>query len=371
VNTWLVTGCAGFIGSHLTDRLIDQGDRVIGIDRFSDFYPREAKELNLRRARRSPRFELLEWNISEPPGIESDTLDYPRFNWRDVDGVFHMAAQPGVRGSWADGFMWHLHDNIGATQQVFETCLRQNQPVVYASSSSVYGDQETWPTREDAELRPRSPYGVTKATCELLARTYHTDGLASIGLRYFTVYGPRQRPDMAFYRMIQSVLDYPDKGAFAVYGDGLQSRDFTYVSDAVEATVLAMGRLKSNSVVERLVLNVGGGEEATLARALDLVGAELGEPVECFSAGVQRGDVRRTAADCALAKLRLGWEPQVGLEFGLSNQVRWSRAWMKEAEAESESPDERRVRIAAELLRDVPTEELRRRADEIKRELGE
>jgi UDP-glucuronate 4-epimerase len=307
----LVTGAAGFIGSHLCERLVDDGWRVVGVDSFTDYYPRADKQANLAGLARKPRFSLLEADLAGDDDW-SGAL-------REGDTVFHLAAQAGVRGSFGGSFGRYARDNLVATQRVLEAadaagCRR----VVWASSSSVYGDSATYPCREDAgPLTPRSPYGVTKRACEDLAGVYRLGGLATTGLRYFTVYGPRQRPDMALRRICEALVQ---RRPFTINGDGFQSRDFTYVTDAVDAT------LRAALVADPApVYNVGGGEEATLLRVIAVLETAMGTPLELQRIGAQRGDVRRTAANVSLARRSLGWRPRVGLEDGLERQLDWVR----------------------------------------------
>jgi UDP-glucuronate 4-epimerase len=236
VSTFVVTGAAGFIGSHLSEDLLSGGHSVIGIDSFTDYYERGLKERNLQGSTASERFRLLEVDLS--------TVDLSQI-FAGVDGVFHLAAQPGVRGSWGDTFAVYLRDNVLATQRVFEAAAQLKVRVVYASSSSIYGDAESYPTPESTPPMPRSPYGITKLTCEHLARAFVSGGLDAIGLRYFTVYGPRQRPDMAFTRIARAVLT---GGTFTIFGTGAQSRDVTYVADAVSASRAIMERGRSGAV---------------------------------------------------------------------------------------------------------------------------
>jgi nucleoside-diphosphate-sugar epimerase len=310
VSRYLVTGCAGFIGSHLTETLLKRGHEVIGVDAFTDYYPRPRKESNLEDARRKLGLSIAELDLSESP-LE------PLFD--GVDGVFHLAAQPGVRGSWGPTFAHYVRDNILATQRLFEAAAPRGLRIVMASTSSVYGNAETYPTHEDTSPRPVSPYGVTKFACESLARTYsECFGLEVVVLRYFTVYGPRQRPDMAFARIISALLDgHP----FPVYGTGEQSRDFTYVDDAVAATIAAMEGGPS-----MIVYNVGGGSETTLNGAIALCEELSGARVEVVHQPVARGDVRRTAADTTRIRSELGWEPQTLLAEGLAAQLAAARA---------------------------------------------
>src|SRR5262245_24569360 len=229
MRSYLVTGCAGFIASHLIEALLAQGCAVIGVDAFTDYYARELKQENVDVFCDDVNFELVEADLAV------DVLE-PLFE--GMDGVFHLAAQPGVRGSWGQTFALYARDNVVATQRVFEAAVAAGLRVVWASSSSIYGNAEQRPTREDARPRPISPYGVTKLSCEHLADTYgRSFGLEQIAIRYFTVYGPRQRPDMAFTELVRALAG----GApFPVFGTGEQARDVTYVADAVSATIAAM-----------------------------------------------------------------------------------------------------------------------------------
>jgi nucleoside-diphosphate-sugar epimerase len=318
LSTYIVTGCAGFIGSHLAETLLQRGDAVIGIDAFTDYYPVALKHANLEHllARRGFIF------------LKSDLVDAPLGALvPGVDGVFHLAAQPGVRGSWGQGFDIYARDNLLATQRVMETAAAAEVRVVFASSSSVYGDAPSYPTTEDSPLRPVSPYGVTKLCCEHLAHAYAAfRGLDAVGLRFFTVYGPRQRPDMAVQRIARAVVD---GHRFRLYGSGEQSRDVTYVDDAVTAAIAAM-----ESAPTGAVYNVGGGGETSLRRIIELC-EELGAGVVEIECGaVAAGDVRRTAADTSRIRADLGWSPQTPLEEGLISQLAWTMsrgAWAEPA----------------------------------------
>jgi nucleoside-diphosphate-sugar epimerase len=231
-----------------------------------------------------------------------------------VDGVFHLAAQPGVRGSWGDTFAVYVRDNIYATQRLFEAAAGAERRIVMASSSSVYGNAEAYPTSEDAVPRPVSPYGVTKLACESLARTYfETLGLEVVSLRYFTVYGPRQRPDMAFSRIVAALLE---GATFRLFGTGEQSRDFTYVDDAVEATLAAMTDGSGSRIY-----NVGGGSETTLARVVEICERLAGRRLDVRHEPSAVGDVRRTSADTSLLRSELGWTPRTPLKAGLAAQL--------------------------------------------------
>jgi len=254
--TCLVTGAAGFIGSHLAEALVARGYRVIGVDAFVDFYPRSMKEANLRDLRQAPTFQFIEADLRTTDLVTLLT---------GIDYVFHLAAQAGVLTSWGDGFTAYVEHNVLATQRLLEAAQQRGvRRVIYASSSSVYGETPTLPAREDSPPLPISPYGVTKLAAEHLCRLY-TIGheLPTISLRYFTVYGPRQRPDMAFHKFIHALLrDEP----IPVYGDGEQSRDFTYVGDIVAATLAAMGH-----GVPGACYNLGGGVQVTVKEVLDLI----------------------------------------------------------------------------------------------------
>ena len=235
--------------------------------------------------------------------------------------MFHLAGQPGVR-SFGDVFPLYLRRNVLASQRVFEAASAAGVRVVFASSSTVYGDAERYPTREDATPVPISPYGVTKLTCEHLAHAYARGfGLDVVTLRYFTVYGPRQRPDMAFARMLEALLE----GApFELFGDGSQSRGFTYVGDAVDATIAAMER-------GRGLYNVGGGDEATMQEAIALAEELSGRTLDVRTVGAAKGDVRRTAADISRIRGDLGWQPQVDLRAGLQAHWEWTRRFAGQA----------------------------------------
>src|SRR5215207_260902 len=288
---YLVTGAAGFIGSHLVEALESAGHDVAGLDCFTDYYDRALKAENAG-AHHVQRLDLAE-----------DELDLAGF-----DGVFHLAAQPGVR-SFGEVFPLYLRRNVLATQRVFEAAAAVGVRVVYASSSSIYGDAETYPTPEHAEPRPRSPYGITKLACEHLARAYGADfGLDAVGLRYFTVYGPRQRPDMFMTRVVTALAR---SGTFEVYGDGTQSRSFTYVGDAVAATIASMERGTSGAVY-----NVGGGDEATVRDAIALLERIAGRSLDVRYGERVPGDVARTRADVSRIREDTGWSPRTTLEDG-------------------------------------------------------
>ncbi len=308
VSTYVVTGCAGFIGSHLTETLLERGDAVIGIDTFTDYYPRALKQVNLAHSLARHGFAFFEADLVDAP--LADLL-------KGVDGVFHLAAQPGVRGSWGTGFETYVHDNVLATQRVFQAAAAAQVRVVYASSSSIYGNALSLPTPEDVDPCPVSPYGVTKLFCEHLARAYELSlGLDAVGLRYFTVYGPRQRPDMAIQRIARAVAG---AGGFTVFGTGEQSRDVTYVDDAVTATIAAMDAAPSG-----VAYNVGGGSETSLRRMIELAQELTGEELDVTYEAVATGDVLRTVADTSRIRADIGWVPQVDVEEGLISQLAWA-----------------------------------------------
>jgi UDP-glucuronate 4-epimerase len=304
-SAYLVTGAAGFIGSHLCEALLERGDRVVGIDAFTDYYARSDKEANLGGLRERPGFELVEADLN--------SADLASLIDR-TDGTFHLAGQPGVRGSFGETFSTYLSDNLMATQRVFETAGRAGKRVVYASSSSVYGNAKSYPTTERSPVRPVSPYGVTKLCCEHLADSYaDVLDLDAIGMRYFTVYGPRQRPDMATERICRALLT---GDRFEVFGTGEQSRDVTYVLDAVSATMALMDRAPG-----RGVYNIGGGSETTLREIIETCERLSGRRLDVSYGEPAAGDVRRTAADCSLIREHTGWQPRVTLDEGLQAQL--------------------------------------------------
>ena len=308
----LVTGCAGFIGSHLAETLLADNIEVLGIDRFNDNYGRPQKLRNLRHLTSWERFEFAPIDLAR--GALSDLVS-------ECDVVFHLAAEPGVRTSWGGRYEQYLRNNVLATQHLLEA-LRETDGtrVVYASSSSVYGDTEVRPTPESTQLRPRSPYGQTKAAMEHLCDLYATNfGVDAVGLRYFTVFGPRQRPDMAFYRICRAALDGTE---FTVLGDGGQTRDFTFVGDIVAATLLAA---TVDTHAER-VFNIGGGSPASLRDAIELVRELSGDRLNVRYEQAEHGDVRDTAADTAKARAVLGFDPVVSLAEGLQTEFEWLTA---------------------------------------------
>ncbi len=316
----VVTGAAGFIGSHLCERLVADGWRVTGVDSFTDYYARGEKLANLTGLSSAPTFDLVERDLLH--GGWKQALD-------GAQVVFHLAAQAGVRDSFGRSFEHYASNNLVATQRVLEAASDSQVPrVVWASSSSVYGEAETYPCGETTTpTRPRSPYGVTKRACEDLARVYRSQALAVSGLRYFTVYGPRQRPDMALRRICDALVT---GGTFRLNGDGSQSRDFTYVADAVDATIRCA---QVDSPAE--LYNVGGGEQATMTHVIRTLETLAGRSLRVKSAPAQRGDVTRTCADVSLARHDLDWAPSVSLRQGLAQQYAWVRARTRVAEAVS------------------------------------
>ncbi|RMD82433.1 MAG: NAD-dependent epimerase/dehydratase family protein [Candidatus Dadabacteria bacterium] len=307
----LVTGAAGFVGSSIVDRLLAQGHEVVGVDCFLDYYPREQKERNLAAARSNPRFTFVEASLVDAP--LGELLD-------GVDWVFHEAAQAGVRASWGEEFRVYTDNNVYATQRLLEHC--KERPIarfVYASSSSVYGDTDDLPMREDSPTRPVSPYGVTKLAAEHLAWLYWKNyGVPTVSLRYFTVYGPRQRPDMAFHRFIRAVLEDRE---LTLYGDGTQSRDFTFIDDVVDANIEA-----ATADAVGMTLNIGGGSRLTVNEVIETIGQIVGRRPRVRKLGAQKGDVRHTAADTTRARQVLGFRPRVDIRAGLEREIEWLKA---------------------------------------------
>ncbi len=306
----LVTGCAGFIGSHVTEALLGAGHEVVGVDCFNDNYARREKLANLEQARDFTAFEFVPVDLAR-----GDLADL-------VEGcglVVHLAAEPGVRQSWGDRFDAYMRNNVMATHQLLRAVASHcTARLVYASSSSVYGQAATFPTREDALPRPLSPYGVTKLDAEHLCSLFHAHhGVRAVSLRLFSVYGPRQRPDMAFTRFIRAALAGTP---VRVFGDGGQSRDFTFVGDVVDAVLSAAAAER----VEGRVFNIGGGSQASVNEALARIGAMLGRPLEVEHTAPEAGDVRRTGADTACARTHLGFAPTTDLGEGLAAQIEWA-----------------------------------------------
>ena len=295
----LVTGCAGFIGSHLVESLLADGHEVLGVDSFNPNYDAADKWRNLATALEHDDFTFLETDLAT---ADADAL------LAGCDAVFHLAAEPGVRASWGRRFNRYVHNNVSATQRLLEASSAEpRRRVVYASSSSVYGDAEQLPTREDATPQPLSPYGVTKLAAEHLCQLYHAEqGVETVALRYFSVYGPRQRPDMAFRRFCEAAIA---RQRIEIFGDGRQTRDFTFVADIVAATRAAA----ETDGVAGEVFNVGGGSRVSLNSTLERLSAIAGRPLDVHRQAREDGDVLHTGADIARAREKLGYEPSTSL----------------------------------------------------------
>jgi UDP-glucuronate 4-epimerase len=306
VDRILVTGVAGFIGSSLADRLLELGYGVLGVDAFTEYYDRGLKLRNLEWAFEQAGFRLVEDDL-----LRTDLAGLVR----EADAVVHLAAEPGVRASWGENFSRYLRRNVDATQRLLETLSEAGpRPFVFASSSSVYGSVEG-AVDEDAPRRPASPYGLSKLAAEELIGLYRRQrGVGATLLRYFTVYGPRQRPEMALTRFIRAAAE---GRPIEVYGDGEQTREMTYVADVVEATVAALGAAPDG------VFNVGGGRRATVNELVEIVGRKLGADVRVEYGPAAAGDVRSTWADVTRAQEAFGFRPRVGLEEGIEAQVSW------------------------------------------------
>jgi len=308
-ETALVTGCAGFIGSHLTESLLADGVRVIGVDCFNDNYARGEKLRNLELARSWGHFEFVPLDLSR--GDLGDLL-------LESDVVFHLAAEPGVRASWGTRFETYIRNNLSATQHLLEAAnLHPGRRFVFASSSSVYGFAERLPTPEDTPCRPHSPYGATKLAAEHMSLLYHANfGVDVVALRLFSVFGPRQRPDMAFRRFCHAAVTGEP---IRVYGDGEQTRDFTYVGDVVTALRVA----STAPAASGRVYNIGGGNQVSVNDALRLLGEYADRSLDVEYLAMQHGDVRRTAADTTRARAELGFVPSVGVSEGLLREFEW------------------------------------------------
>lgn len=308
-----VSGVAGFIGSHLAERLLADGHEVLGVDAFISYYHRSIKERNLERARSWQGFTFVEGNLL--------ALDLPPL-LEGVQWVFHLAAQAGVRASWGQDFVNYVSHNIMATQRLLDAVLQVGgvQRFIYSSSSSIYGNASALPVEESLTPHPISPYGVTKLTGEHLCDLYyHTFGLPTVSLRYFTVYGARQRPDMAFHRFCQAILD---RQAISIHGDGSQTRDFTAVQDVVAANVLAA----STEAAGGRVFNIAGGSRVSLQEVLRLLAEITAQPVRVEYGPKQPGDVIHTYADIRQAETILGYHPQISLARGLADEFAFVQA---------------------------------------------
>lgn len=307
----LVTGAAGFIGSSLCDRLLEQGNEVVGVDCLTDYYDISIKRRNLENARSSENFTFLQLDLA--------TCDLPRL-LEGVSAVFHQAGQPGVRASWGSEFEGYVRNNILATQRLLEACRDQSglRTLVAASSSSVYGTAERYPTIESDMPTPISPYGVTKLAAEHLCTLYGTQfGVPCSSLRYFTVYGPRQRPDMAINRLIRSALT---GSQFPLYGSGEQRRDFTFIDDIVRAN-LEVSEWLMDGGSPGSVFNVGSGNPVSLHRVIATIESVAGRRINCHHLPPEDGDPIQTGADCTRITSLVGWRPQISFEDGIAAQV--------------------------------------------------
>lgn len=309
----IVTGTAGFVGSHLVEALLSQGQQVIGVDHFNDYYNPGLKRKNISSFENHPNFNLIEADIQ--------SVDWAAL-LADAEVVYHQAAQAGVRASWGDGFRAYTERNINATQVLLEAAkeAKHLKRFVFASSSSVYGNAETLPTSESVCPQPVSPYGMTKLASEHLCGLYHKNfGVPVASLRYFTVYGPRQRPDMAFHKFFRTILlDEP----IPIYGDGQQTRDYTFISDVVAANLAAA--TAPAAVGE--VFNIGGGSRVVLTEVLDTMEKIVGRPIRRNHVEAAKGDARHTGADVSKAQKLLGYQPKVSLPEGLRKEWEWIKA---------------------------------------------
>ena len=317
MSTHIVTGAAGFIGSHLAETLLKQGVEVIGIDQFNDYYDPQLKEKNVANLKKFANFKLIRDDIEA-------------LNWQQllqsVDVVYHQAAQAGVRASWGKGFLNYTTKNINATQIILEAAkeVKSLKRIVYASSSSIYGNAATMPTPETLCPQPVSPYGITKLAGERLCWLYQQNFAVPVtALRYFTVYGPRHRPDMAFHKFFKAAID---GDAISIYGDGQQTRDYTFVSDVVAAN-LAAGEVPE-AIGE--VFNIGGGSRVTLMELLEIMEQVMGQPIRKDYIEKAKGDARHTSADITKAKKILGYTPQVSLAEGLTKEWEWIQTIYKQ-----------------------------------------
>ncbi|PPT10493.1 UDP-glucose 4-epimerase [Geitlerinema sp. FC II] len=308
----VVTGAAGFIGSHLVETLLDRGETVIGVDQFNDYYDPAIKRKNIAAALGRSNFQLIEDNVQ--------ALDWNAL-LDGVNVVYHQAAQAGVRASWGEGFRAYTERNINATQVLLEAAKNASlDRFVYASSSSVYGNAAAFPTSESILPKPVSPYGVTKLAAEHLCGLYHANyGVPTVSLRYFTVYGPRQRPDMAFHKFLKAVLK---EEAISVYGDGQQTRDFTFIEDAIAANLAAASA--PEAVGE--VFNIGGGSRVSLKQTIETIEKIVGKPIRIDYQESSKGDARHTSADVSKAQKLIGYAPKVSIEEGLRREWDWVRS---------------------------------------------
>ncbi|MCB2191222.1 MAG: NAD-dependent epimerase/dehydratase family protein [Deltaproteobacteria bacterium] len=312
---YLVTGAAGFIGSTLCERLLKQGHTVRGIDCFTDYYARSLKEANLANLRDKDNFEFIKADVMS---IDPNEL---------LDGMevaFHLAAQAGVRNSWGENFMVYTHNNVLTTQRLLESAKDSDlKRLVYASSSSVYGDTQDLPMNETGVCWPVSPYGVSKLAAEHLCGLYYKNfGVDTVSLRFFTVYGPRQRPDMAFHRFIRALIEGE---TIRLFGDGEQSRDFTFVDDIVAATISAATKPDAAGQV----FNVGGGSRMSVNQVIAMLEEITGKSAKVERLGMAKGDVRETEADCSKARQILSYQSKVSLCQGLATETKWVQRNLK------------------------------------------
>jgi len=310
----LVTGCAGFIGSHLAEKLVQSGFEVIGIDSFTDYYDRRIKEANVQDLLKAGNFTLIREDLL---ATDLDRL------LEGVDYIFHHAAQPGVTASWGGRFETYLNNNILATQRLLEAAKKiLLKSFIFASSSSVYGDCEL-PMREDKLLSPVSPYGVSKLACENLCYSYWKNfGVPVVSLRYFTVYGPRQRPDMAFHKFIIAILKGEE---ITVYGDGNQTRDFTYIEDAVNSNILVIEKTCPGEI-----FNIGGGSYISVNAVIKLLEEIIEKKAKIRYIEKRKGEMQATWADIEKAKNMLGYNPRFNLKEGIVKEIEWIKKIMDE-----------------------------------------
>ncbi len=310
----VVTGAAGFIGSHLCRALVGQGHSVVGVDCFTDYYDVRMKRANIEDLVSDKRFRLVDDSLTT---VDLDPI------LKEATGVFHLAAQAGVRRSWGTEFEHYIENNVRATQRLCEALRRRGGiKLVYSSSSSVYGQTASLPMKEDHPTRPRSPYGVTKLAGEALCLLYGANyGIPVVALRYFTVYGPAQRPDMAFHKFLKGALE----GApLEVYGSGNQTRDFTFVGDAVAANLAALDYEGSGTV-----FNIGGGSRVSLNHVLDVIGRVTNRTLDVRYVEEQKGDVMHTFADISAAASELGYAPRVAIEEGIVQEMEWVESFYR------------------------------------------